>query len=157
MSGVIVVHPVPSSWKMVMCRSAGASRRELSDCHGVRVGGATSLAPAATSRAVVASASSTSKATRIRGATCRPTSTSSIMRFCAGVGDLQGRAAGVQDHHPRVPLAAERRLLRQAQRVAEERDGGLVVGGLHHEAQLTDNGSGRVGGHERDPSRRGEG
>ncbi len=41
--------------------AGGASRRELSDPQGVRVGGATSDAPAATARSVASPASPTSK------------------------------------------------------------------------------------------------
>jgi hypothetical protein len=58
----------------VICSPPGASSRLLSEFHGVTVGGATSTAP------VVGTArtSSTSNATRSRGATARPTSTSSM-------------------------------------------------------------------------------
>ena len=71
--------PVTGSWNSVSCRPAGPSRRALSESHGVRVGGAMSSAPASTSVCVADSASSTSKATRMGGATRRPTSTSSII------------------------------------------------------------------------------
>jgi hypothetical protein len=57
----------------------------LSERHGVSTGGAINVAPPATSRSVVAGLSTTSNATRIFGATARPTSTSSIIRFCAGL------------------------------------------------------------------------
>src|SRR6478609_207464 len=75
----------PSSWNRVTGRPAGASSREWSDPHGVRVGGATSSAPASTSRVVAPAASVTSNATRRCPATWRPTSTSSIARLCAGL------------------------------------------------------------------------
>ncbi len=67
-----------SSSKSVIWSSAGAWRRELSEFHGVGVGAAISVAPAATSRSVVAAVSATWKATRSVGATLRPTSTWSI-------------------------------------------------------------------------------
>lgn len=69
-----------SSSKTVSARPAGPSSRAFNDCHGVRVGAATSAAPPATSRRVQPSASSTSKASRICPVVGRPTSTSSIKR-----------------------------------------------------------------------------
>ena len=45
---------LPISSNTVICRSAGADSRELSDCHGVTVGAAISSAPHRHSLAVVA-------------------------------------------------------------------------------------------------------
>ncbi len=73
------------SWNTVICSPAGAVSRALTDCQGVTTGAAMSSAPPATRSLVVPSVSVTSKATRRRGATRRPTSTSSIMATCAGL------------------------------------------------------------------------
>ena len=62
----------------VTCRSPGASSRAFTVAHGVRVGGATTCAPARASRSVTATESVTWNATRIGPATRRPTSTSSM-------------------------------------------------------------------------------
>ena len=68
----------------VICSSAGASSRAFTDPNGVGRGAAISVAPAATSAPVTPATSSTSNASRIRGATARPTSTSSMNARCAG-------------------------------------------------------------------------
>ena len=68
----------------VICSSAGASSRAFTDPNGVGRGAATSVAPAASSARVTPATSSTSNANRIRGATSRPTSTSSMYARCAG-------------------------------------------------------------------------
>ena len=75
--------PCSSSWKSVSCRPAGPASRELSEFHGVSVGGAINSAPAVVSLSVVKAESVTSNATRICGETGRPTSTASIISTCA--------------------------------------------------------------------------
>jgi hypothetical protein len=67
-----------SSVKSVSCSPAGPSSRAFSESHGVRVGSASTVAPAASSARVVALLSSTSNATRMWPATRLPTSTSSM-------------------------------------------------------------------------------
>jgi len=59
--------------------------RAFRERHGVSTGSATTVAPALSSRLVTPSASSTSKATRMRGLGVPPASMRSIMRFCAGL------------------------------------------------------------------------
>ena len=75
----------PGSSNSVIWRLAGAERRELRDCHGVRVGDARRSAPASTRSLVTALVSATSKATRRRGLMRRPTSTASIIATWAGL------------------------------------------------------------------------
>ncbi len=58
------------------------------------------------------------------------------MRFCAGVGDLEGGAPGVEDHHARVAVTLEGGLLRQTEDVPVEPDRILVVVRLDHQPQL---------------------
>ena len=54
------------------------------------------------------------------------------------VRELERRAAGVEDHHARVPLGLERRLLGEPEGVAVEGEGRVEVLGLHDDAQLDD-------------------
>ena len=59
----------PSSSNRVSCSPPGPSSLELTEPHGVRVGGAIKVAPASVSSWVAASASTTSNATRSLGLT----------------------------------------------------------------------------------------
>ena len=104
-----------------------------------------SSAPAATRSSVADRESATSKATRRRGATGRPTSTSSIIRFWAGfaisrVARPASRIATCASSGP-----AEGPLLAHAEDVAEKANGVVVVIGLDHEAHLEH--AGRIGLH----------
>jgi hypothetical protein len=72
----------PSSSTSVICRPAGASRRALSDRHGVCVS-ASSSAPAETRASVNWLTSVTSNATRMLRLTCRPTSSRSMTLRCS--------------------------------------------------------------------------
>lgn len=80
-----------SSSKSVIWRPASASKRELSERHGVSIGGASNSAPAFTRLSVADCVSATSEPTRILLLTSRPTSILSINRRCRGVADRQQR------------------------------------------------------------------
>ena len=99
----------------------GASRRALSEFHGVVVGSAITWAPAAASALAVAGQSSTSNATRMCPATRRPTSTSSMIRGVHGIGQLECGPAGFQDDDARRRLT--RTLLAGAIRAPRGRSG----------------------------------
>ena len=90
---------------MVIWMPAGAASRELSERHGVRVGGAMSSAPALTSASVTAALSATSSATRNLGATWRPDLDLVDHALLGGVGDLEGRPPGIEDGDASVARA----------------------------------------------------
>jgi len=127
----------------VTCRPAGASSREFSDRHGVSRGAATSVAPAAT-RSSVAFAGVGHLEGDAHPDARPPLGLDPVdHRHLRRVRQLERRPAGVEDHHARVALALERRLLGEAERVAVESDRGLEVVCLHDQAQLANGGGSR--------------
>ena len=125
-----------SFWNRVSWSPPGASSRELSDRHGVGVGGAMSVAPASVSRSVAAAASRTPNATRMWPATRRPTSTWSMCSACGTSDSSSVARPGVEDHD--VPRAVvEGRELRQARACrGRTRTAVVVVLGRHHQPHL---------------------
>jgi hypothetical protein len=124
-----------SSVKSVSCRPAGPSSRALSEFQGVRVGSATTVAPAAASARVVSLLSSTSNASRTWPATLRPTSNLVDERGVRLVEQLERRAAGLEDGDAAV-LGGERLTLAQPEHVAVEGERLVVVGRGDGYAQL---------------------
>ncbi len=113
----------------------GASSRELSERHGVGVGGAMSVAPASVRRSVAAAASAHPE--RHPDVACHaPADLDPVDVLGVGdVGQLERGATGIEDHDV-ARAVVERRQLRQPQRVAVEGDGRRVVLGRHHEPHL---------------------
>ena len=117
-------------------RPAGAARREFNDRHGVSTGAAMSSAPASTSASVadddVGDLEGDPQAWGDLAAHLDLVDHPLLRR----VRDLERGATGVEDGDAGVARAAEGVLFAQAEDVAEEADGLVVVIGLDHEAHL---------------------
>ena len=129
--------------KSVSCSPAGPSSRAFIDRHGVRVGGARTVAPAASRAAIVAARiGDLERDPDVAGDA--PADLDPIDELGLGrIGDLERRATRLEDHHPPVGRAV-RLAFGQAEDVAIEPDGVVVVGRRDDEAQLADRT--RIGG-----------
>ena len=129
----------PSSVKIVNCSPAGPFSRALREFHGVRVGGATSSAPAATRRSVTRGGVVGLERDPVLPADPGPTDLDPIDQLdLGGVGQLEGGPAGVQDHHLRAAVGGEGVLLAEPELVAIEADRPVVVLSRHDQPQLPD-------------------
>ena len=89
-----------ASAKTVRCRPPGPSSRAFSDCHGVRVGGATTWRRRGPAGRSPRRSRATSNATRTGPATRRPTSTSSMNAACPASASSRVARPAAEDRHP---------------------------------------------------------